>query len=89
MNKDTGYVYVCKHTHTHTVEYYSALKWKKILQRAKTWMDELRALHGVNETITKKEEKVDSLMPPRAATVTEQKRQKAQLISHHCFSKEG
>ena len=32
-------VYICTHIHAHTVEYYSTMKKKGILQLVTTWMD--------------------------------------------------
>ena len=35
----THHAYARAHTHTHTLEYYSAIKKKEILTFATTWMD--------------------------------------------------
>ena len=33
------YMYICIHTHTHSIEYYSAIKKNEIMPFAATWMD--------------------------------------------------
>ena len=37
--EDVACMYMCIHTHTHTIEYYTAIKKTEILPSAASWVD--------------------------------------------------
>ena len=51
MNSGIDKDMVCKHTHTHTLEHYSAVKKNEIMLFAATWKDlEIMLLSEVSQT---------------------------------------